>query len=266
MFHLLSGLLTEIVTLSVGSERVPLAVHKPLIVADSLFFKRAFGGGFKEAESGTMELPEDDVEAVQTYIAMIYYRFGTKMSFGYQFWDTPSMKPKPVSDQWLTLPTHVYIFAQKVGNSKLMTYTLGSLADAFDKDALAHQRKISPEAVELAFTYLQPGDRLRQLFTDAFVFNEWALDTTAPGIDYNSEFLAGVIQLTTIRLRHPRTMSSWGRYKFEEAWSTIDRMLKPVSYCSWVFKGNKDVIVHTKKDHFMLEPYLERIYLETYVH
>ncbi|KAI9681751.1 MAG: hypothetical protein M1829_000496 [Trizodia sp. TS-e1964] len=62
----------ETVTILVGPERCKFLVHKDVLVRKSPYFKAAFDGAFKEADSGTLSLPEDDVETFRRFISYIY--------------------------------------------------------------------------------------------------------------------------------------------------------------------------------------------------
>jgi len=48
--------------------------HRGLLCHYSSYFKRALEGGFEEAESRTVTLPEDDVEVFDIFFSWLYTR------------------------------------------------------------------------------------------------------------------------------------------------------------------------------------------------
>jgi hypothetical protein len=67
-----STLGTDTVTIYVGPKRKKFLVHKKLICDRSEYFSKAFKGGFQETEKGVMYLPEDDIEAFDSFVNFIY--------------------------------------------------------------------------------------------------------------------------------------------------------------------------------------------------
>ncbi|KAG4437856.1 hypothetical protein IFR05_006658 [Cadophora sp. M221] len=63
---------SKIVTIHVGPKRKVFTFHKKLLCDRSDFFFKAFNGGFKEATTGVMYLPEDDVDALDSLIVYVY--------------------------------------------------------------------------------------------------------------------------------------------------------------------------------------------------
>jgi hypothetical protein len=64
---------SEIVTLLVGPEKVPLRVHKDLICSKSEFFRACLENGFSEGTNNVVPLPDDDVKTVETFLTFVYY-------------------------------------------------------------------------------------------------------------------------------------------------------------------------------------------------
>lgn len=60
------------VTLYVGPDRNAFHVHLDLLCAASPVFKAAFSGNFKESTERSMDLPEDDHEAVNRLVQWLY--------------------------------------------------------------------------------------------------------------------------------------------------------------------------------------------------
>lgn len=70
----LSLLTGRVVTIRVGSPPTDLFVHEEVLktATESRFFQVAFTNGFKETETGVLELPEDDAQATQVLLHWIY--------------------------------------------------------------------------------------------------------------------------------------------------------------------------------------------------
>lgn len=68
------------VTIRVGCPPTDFIIHEEILksATESRFFQVAFTNGFKETETGALELPEDDAQAVQVLLNWIY---GTVMGF-----------------------------------------------------------------------------------------------------------------------------------------------------------------------------------------
>ncbi|KAI9753008.1 MAG: hypothetical protein M1815_000160 [Lichina confinis] len=62
----------DLVNVYVGKEEAHLRLHKKLLCARSPFFRAAFTGQLKEAQSSTIKLPEDSVEAFNVVVAWMY--------------------------------------------------------------------------------------------------------------------------------------------------------------------------------------------------
>lgn len=68
------------VTIHVGYPPTEYIVHEEILksVTESRFFQVVFTNGFKETETGVLELPKDDAQAIQMLLNWIY---GTVMGF-----------------------------------------------------------------------------------------------------------------------------------------------------------------------------------------
>lgn len=77
----LSLLTGRVVTIRVGSPPTDLLIHEEVLkkATESRFFQVAFTNGFKETETGVLELPEDDAQATQVLLHWIY---GSVIGFG----------------------------------------------------------------------------------------------------------------------------------------------------------------------------------------
>lgn len=62
---------TDIVTIYVGLKQKMLSAHKRLICDRSDYFSKAFNGKFEEAK-GTMYLPDEDIDAFDSFITYLY--------------------------------------------------------------------------------------------------------------------------------------------------------------------------------------------------
>jgi hypothetical protein len=68
-----SALGHEIVILVVGAEKKLFTLHKKLLCDRSEYFSKAFGGQFKEAIEGRMELPNDTPAAIDCLVTWLYW-------------------------------------------------------------------------------------------------------------------------------------------------------------------------------------------------
>ncbi|KAK3644359.1 hypothetical protein LTR56_005452 [Elasticomyces elasticus] len=69
---LASGDLENIVTIAVGIPPLVFSVHESLICRRSTFFGRAFRGGFAESGTKTLQLPDEAVGVVATFLDWLY--------------------------------------------------------------------------------------------------------------------------------------------------------------------------------------------------
>lgn len=60
------------VTLLVGEDKTPFHVHKDLICSNSELFKDCFERNFSEAENRIVSVPDDNVDAVETFVTRLY--------------------------------------------------------------------------------------------------------------------------------------------------------------------------------------------------
>ncbi|KAK5284387.1 hypothetical protein LTR40_000407 [Exophiala xenobiotica] len=63
---------TPIVTFVVGKEKREFYAHQGILVSSSPYFKSCLEGGFKEATTKRIELPEDDVSGFKLLITWLY--------------------------------------------------------------------------------------------------------------------------------------------------------------------------------------------------
>lgn len=70
----LSLLTGRVVTIRVGSPPTDLFVHEEVLktATESRFFQVAFTNGFKETETGVLELPEEDAKAFDNFVKWVY--------------------------------------------------------------------------------------------------------------------------------------------------------------------------------------------------
>ena len=60
------------VTIRVGDEKYPFLIHKEVICHYSDYFHAMFKGSFSEAETGVVDLPEDEVAVFKMFECWIY--------------------------------------------------------------------------------------------------------------------------------------------------------------------------------------------------
>lgn len=64
----------RVVTIRVGSRKTIWRLHENLLSSTSEFFRAAFNGGFMEASSDVLDLPEDDPQAFELFVRWLYAR------------------------------------------------------------------------------------------------------------------------------------------------------------------------------------------------
>lgn len=64
----------DIITLRVGNVPTLFHVHKSLLIHNSPFFKNALTHDWKEAKGGVVDLPEDSIEVMQSWVLWLYQK------------------------------------------------------------------------------------------------------------------------------------------------------------------------------------------------
>lgn len=96
--------MSDIVLLKVGKgdDKLTFRVHKDLLLEKSPFFRASFNDNFVEGQAGSIDLPDDDVLSVKSFIHWLYYNEVDCM----ESWDVPYPYVK------------LYIFADKICTPK----------------------------------------------------------------------------------------------------------------------------------------------------
>ena len=64
---------SEFVTLLVGKDKTVLRAHKDLLCVKSKFFEGCLEGNFSEAGHRIVSLPDDEIDAVGTFLIWVYF-------------------------------------------------------------------------------------------------------------------------------------------------------------------------------------------------
>lgn len=75
------------VTLYVGADKVPFQVHETVLCDRSSVFRAAFNSEFKESSERTMDLPDEDPELFEHFVASLYNSKFDHTMFGLPDWD-----------------------------------------------------------------------------------------------------------------------------------------------------------------------------------
>ncbi|KAK7425167.1 hypothetical protein QQX98_000082 [Neonectria punicea] len=180
-----SGVYADLI-IKCGTDEYP--VHKILICTRSPFFAKACDGPFKEGESGEIDLPDDDPEAVASMICFLYRGCYPRvepdaerpqLSKLGETWNIETYGEETIAlqDEYLCLHAKVYALAEK--------YQISGLKEMAHRSfSFLIPRTISPhnfaEASEIVYTTTIDADRgLRDLVVDNLYSKAHFLDDEA---------------------------------------------------------------------------------------
>jgi BTB/POZ domain len=131
------------VTIIVGADNTAFYVHKALLTQESTFFRAAFTGGFQEAITNTMNMPDDLPEVFEDFLKWLYacnsssimVEAGDKVPKA-GIHHEPLRKSAELYSRLLKL----YILADKIGTSTLATNILKRFATSPTIDETDHRK------------------------------------------------------------------------------------------------------------------------------
>ena len=100
------------VLVNVGTEKTRFYVHNKFLCNASTFFEAALEGGFEEAESQRIELPEDKPEIVELFLEWLYTK-------EYRGPDEELLHKGPGNGIELRPAMDLFVFADKLGTQRL---------------------------------------------------------------------------------------------------------------------------------------------------
>ncbi|THV48588.1 hypothetical protein BGAL_0239g00100 [Botrytis galanthina] len=147
----------ELVTITIGKEKQKFTLHKRLLCESVEYFRAAFSG-FRESQSSSMDMPEDNPEAFELFIHWLYrgeVRSATKLT------DV---------DQFLQL----YIFAEKLCLNELANKTMDAIQAI--SDDLDESPQCSLEQLDGVWRNTSSESPLRKWLIRILVYDVWAWD------------------------------------------------------------------------------------------
>lgn len=134
-------------TVYVGKDRAKFNIHKALLCEVSPYFEAACNGRFKEAHEGSMELPEDDVDAFENFVQWMY---GT-----------------PVSTEILFINiVEIFALAEKLCVTRLKNDVVDALIHKI------HTEHVAPGIENIAYLYdhVPRGSPIRKMMVDCYTW------------------------------------------------------------------------------------------------
>ena len=136
-------------------------VHKSLVCRDSSFFKAACKGGFREAESNEVKLPDDEPEIFDNFVRWLYT----------QDIERPSTASGP---DWEHL-VNIYVLADKLGAPKFGNCVMQIIAQEvwlkWDEEEEVEPSLPDAAAVCVAYENTPASSPLRQFLEDVYCCN-----------------------------------------------------------------------------------------------
>ncbi|KAH7149118.1 hypothetical protein B0J13DRAFT_550713 [Dactylonectria estremocensis] len=163
-------------------------VHKILLCTRSPFFAKACDGPFKEGQSGEIDLPDDDPEAVASMICYLYRGCYPRVEADAERpqekrlgspWNAETYGEETISlqDEYLCLHAKVYAIAEKYQVSGLKEMALRNFSFLVPRTISPHN---FAEASEIAYTMTIDSDRgLRDLVVEVLFSKSQFLEDEA---------------------------------------------------------------------------------------
>ncbi|KAI4174908.1 MAG: hypothetical protein LQ343_001935 [Gyalolechia ehrenbergii] len=180
------GLLSEIVTVLVGSEKKPFYLHKALLSSKSTYFRAAFEGSFKEAAEQSLHLANDDPECFAYYILWIYNQPLEYIS--------SNLDRKPTLGDYC----YLYILADKLGSEPLQNLVIDIIHECAVTSRHEHTR-LEPDTVNYVWGHTLPGSQLRVILVDLMAWQN-GIDGLPDLVKAEPEFLFEVLKICSQRL------------------------------------------------------------------
>ncbi|CAG8970807.1 hypothetical protein HYALB_00001594 [Hymenoscyphus albidus] len=161
---------TDTITLSIGSNRDKLIVHRQLICTIP-FFQKAFQGNFKEG-TGEMDLPEDKSEVVFLLTDWLYRGV------------VQAINTQAHLDNFYGL----YMFAEKICEERLMDMTIDAIQDV----SLVRDVYISPKQLFHIYQNTSYRSRLRKFALCLYIQGLPSSLESSQDLDADRKFIAEV--------------------------------------------------------------------------
>lgn len=133
-------------------------VHKNLVCHYSSFFKAACKGGFREAESNEVKLPDDEPETFDNFVQWLYTR------------EFENPKTESGGPNWVCM-FDAYVLADKLGAPKFSNYVMNLMVH--EAETRWDQKLGLPDAAAVCIAYENtPGSSpLRRFLVDLYCCN-----------------------------------------------------------------------------------------------
>ncbi|KAH6671049.1 hypothetical protein B0J14DRAFT_669904 [Halenospora varia] len=136
----------DVIKLYIGSKRKEFIAHKKLLCDRCEFFRKGFNGGFEEALTGEMYLPEDNEEAFAHLIDYLYRG------------SLPSLRQNQHNKRWSTSPLRIlYCLAEKLVFPVLMDELMDFIMLYHIKNGV----HLAPSSLEAIYTTTHQDSKLR---------------------------------------------------------------------------------------------------------
>lgn len=150
-------MLDAIVLIRVGKEKTPFPLHKGLLCNASPYFRACLQGEFKEAQSQTIDWPEENPEIVKVF----------------QFWLYSGNLDAPTSSKWEYL-VDLYSFGDKFDLRDFENEIVDTITDKIDKG-----ERIPIPTFALIYNKTASHAPLRKLIVDLAVNHFLAMEESA---------------------------------------------------------------------------------------
>lgn len=176
------------VLLLVGKHEEEMLVHADCLTARSEFFAAALSKAWKEGQTRTIKLPEDDPATAAQYLDFCYhnYRLPTQQKF----------TSDQIKSMFFAL-ARLYVFGERVLDSTLRDATINQLitfSDVVNDDLPAYPHYPGPKAIEMVYEGTTEAAPMRKLLVDMYVrlgSKEWLVPELHPAFcqDVAREFM-----------------------------------------------------------------------------
>ncbi|KAF7949360.1 uncharacterized protein EAE97_002869 [Botrytis byssoidea] len=161
----------ELVTITIAKEKQKFTLHKQLLCESVEYFRAAFSaGGFRESQTSSMDMPEDDPEAFELFIHWLYrgeVRRATELTD---------------IDQFLQL----YIFAEKLCLNGLANKTMDAIQAI--SDDFNEFTQCSLEQMDGVWRNTSSTSPVRKWLILILVYNVWGWENEGISTDEKKTF------------------------------------------------------------------------------
>ncbi|KAI9666701.1 MAG: hypothetical protein M1821_004637 [Bathelium mastoideum] len=170
-----SGLLVKVL---VGTSKKEFTLCKELLCSSSGYLKAALSNEWREAQTRTIELPEDDEDTFELYLQWLYSTI---------IWSAnieDGNREKGADDTEQTLLARAYTLGDKLQDSDFKDAVLDALMaklvddeeiynENYDQDAVHHEDPYGPSlsAIKWVWNYTMPSSPARRVIIDYFTWH-----------------------------------------------------------------------------------------------